>query len=515
MAIRKLQLQPISNESDYSKITIGDSKFTDDTWDLSSFITSKNIKDSHKIINFSYIKNEDIQFTTKRYAYYRLGKVQPSTVRDNINGHLPSFIDYCSLKSIYSFSEITKEIFLNYAIWLKEVKKVSQGTGYINCFVVEDIIKKGQMKEWNVPKGNILHDVKSIDLWEPQKNRKEKKTKPIPEGIFDKILSCTVNKETDILTKAGIIIQSQTGLRISEVLSIQVGCCKTTSDGNDYIEVTIRKTEKEEVIHKVFLNHLVKDVIKELEEYTKELRQESGLKELFLSRSRKFKNEIVIYKGDKFNELKLPKFIKRWDIRDNKGDLYPLNSHQFRATFVRELIKQKVPIAHVMKQFRHVSVEMTSHYLTLDDDEVKEIYSDIILNPESKIAGLRAKEIKEKLNVKFKGKTREEIDDAISDLAATMSFNPLPTGVCLFDARRGNCSNGSDGCFIYNCANYITEVQFYPILKNELDLMEAEMKRLKELGQERAWQIHHVKHKYLKPLVESLEVQINDQEKAQ
>ena len=188
-----------------------------------------------------------------------------------------------------------------------------------------------------------------------------------------------------------------------------------------------------------------------------------------------------------------------------------LASHQFRATFVRELIKRKVPIAMIMKQYSHVSIEMTAHYLTLQEEEVKEIYSDMILSPESKIAGLRAKEIKGKLDDLFHGKTEDEIDDVISGLAKTMSFNPLPTGVCLYDFRRGNCTDG-DGCFFYNCPNYITEVQFYPILKDELDLLEKEMARLKELGHEREWQKQYIKYKYLKPLVESLEVQLNGKE---
>lgn len=74
-----------------------------------------------------------------------------------------------------------------------------------------------------------------------------------------------------------------------------------------------------------------------------------------------------------------------------------------------------------------------------------------------------------------------------------------------------NCTDG-DGCFFYNCPNYITEVQFYPILKDELDLLEKEMVRLKELGQEPAYQVQAVKYKYLKPLVESLEVQLNGKE---
>ncbi len=318
--------------------------------------------------------------------------------------------------------------------------------------------------------------------------------------------------EKNILTKAGIIIQSQTGLRINEVLSIRQGCVHTTNDGYNYMEVTLDKTEKgEPIIHKIFINELVKNAVEELEEYTKDLREKSGLKELFLTKSKRLNGNIVVYKSDKFVGVKLNSFIKRWDIRDSKGNLYQLKSHQFRATFVRELIEQKVPIAHIMKQFSHVSIEMTSHYLTLKEEEVKEIYSDMILGKDSKIAGLRAKEIKSKLDEQFRGKTEQEIDDIVSNLSKSMSFNPLPTGVCLYDFRRGNCSDG-DGCFFYNCPNYVTEIKFYPVLKQELDLMEKEMARYKELGQQRSWERQYVKWKYLKPLVDSLEVQINGKE---
>lgn len=506
MAITKLNLQPITTESDYSNITIGNSKFTDDVWDLSPFITAKTTKDSRKKINFDFIKNQDMKLTVKHYAYYRLGKVKPNTTRDNISIYIPPFIQYCELNNINSFNEVTKDVFLNYALWLKEDKKVAQRTGYPYCLAVEEIIKIGQIKGWNVPKTNIFVDFTSNNLWDIKKSLKENKTKPIPEYIFDKILQCAL-KEKNVLTKAGIIIQSQTGLRISEILSIRQGCVHTTNDGYDYMEVTLSKTEKgEPIIHKVFINELVKNTIAELEECTKDLREESGLKELFLVRNW----GIQVLKVQGWGEKRLPNFIKRWDIRDSKGNLYPLKSHQFRATFVRELIKQKVPVAHIMKQFAHVSIEMTSHYLTLQEEEVKEIYSDMILGKDSKIAGLRAKEIKFKLDEQFRGKTEQEIDDIVSNLSKSMSFNPLPTGVCLYDFRRGNCSDG-DGCFFYNCPNYVTEVKFYPILKQELDLMEKEMARYKELGQERSWQRQYIKYKYLKPLVDSLEEQINEE----
>ncbi|NEU05334.1 tyrosine-type recombinase/integrase [Clostridium senegalense] len=507
MAMTKLNLQPITTENDYSNIIIGNSKFTDDVWDLSPFITTKTLKRNHKIIDFSFIKDKGIQQVVKLYSYYRLGKVKPQSLCSEIRSSLPNTIEYFNLNNINSFNEIDKNVFINYALWLKDNKKVSSKTGYTYCKVVERIIKIGQIKGWNVPKTNIFVDFTSNDLWDIKKTIKENKTKPIPEDIFDKILQCAL-KEKNILTKAGIIIQSQTGLRINEVLSIRQGCVHTTNDGYDYMEVTLGKTEKgEPIIHKVFINQLVKNAVVELEECTKKLREESGLKELFLS---KYKGKATILKITNWYESRLPNFIKRWDIRDNQGNLYPLKSHQFRATFVRELIKQKVPISHIMKQFAHISIEMTAHYLTLQEEEVKDIYSDMILGKDSKIAGLRAKEIKTKLDEQFRGKTEQDVDDIVSNLSKSMSFNPLPTGVCLYDFRRGNCSDG-DGCFFYNCANYVTEVRFYPILKKELDLMEKEMVRLEQLEQKRALDVQKFKYKYLKPLVDSLEEQINEE----
>ena len=114
MAITKLNLQPITTESDYSNITIGNSKFTDEIWDLSPFLNAIISNRGHKKISFSFIKNEDIKFTLKLYAYYRLGKVKPQTVVTEFRGNLPSFIEYCDLNNINSFTEITKNIFLNY-----------------------------------------------------------------------------------------------------------------------------------------------------------------------------------------------------------------------------------------------------------------------------------------------------------------------------------------------------------------------------------------------------------------
>lgn len=104
-----LQLQVIEPDTDLNSIMIGNSRYSDDIWDLRPFITAKTTKESQKYIRFEYIYDADIKETVKQYAYYKLGKIKPRTIRDYINSKLPMFIEYCSINGIHSFADITLE----------------------------------------------------------------------------------------------------------------------------------------------------------------------------------------------------------------------------------------------------------------------------------------------------------------------------------------------------------------------------------------------------------------------
>lgn len=175
-------LVPIGDNTDYDIIMIGNSCFTDDKWDLRPFITKKTTKESHKYIRFNFIHNEGMKFTVKQYAYYKLGVIKPQTVFGYITGYLPNFIEYCSLNEINSFADITQKDFLEFSLWLKETKKLSASAGYHSSYVVEDLIKTGQIKGWNVPQNNIFRGVTSSQLW----NRKAI-LKNIEQNLFQKM----------------------------------------------------------------------------------------------------------------------------------------------------------------------------------------------------------------------------------------------------------------------------------------------------------------------------------------
>ena len=53
-----LQLQVIEPDTDLNSIMIGNSRYSDDVWDLRLFITAKSTKESHKYIRFEYISEK-------------------------------------------------------------------------------------------------------------------------------------------------------------------------------------------------------------------------------------------------------------------------------------------------------------------------------------------------------------------------------------------------------------------------------------------------------------------------
>lgn len=498
--------RPLEPDMDLAQIRIGNSTYTDDIWDVEPYMRDVTLKKSAKRIKFTVFPRDNYRKLMKEYAYYKLGIVRPRSVIGYVNGCFPTFFNYCEERFVFSLKEYTESDMLEFVNYLKKEKKVTIRTGYFITSCLEELFRVGRIKGWEVPEQDVFALITAKDLWHRNRKSELNKTEPIPDGVFDRILDCAVNLEPFGLTSAGIIIQSQTGLRINEILSLKEGCIERMADGTACMNAMISKTERGDAIHhKIFVNELVVQTIERLEAYTRLLREESGWKELFL-----VKHEIIRnLNGMNWTASRLKRFTRKYEICGDNGEIYPLYSHQFRASFVRNLIKKNVPLAYIKKHYAHVSIEMTAHYLTLKNEEVTEMYTQMLLGKESKLAGIRAEQIQKKLENYFIGKTEEEVATAMNELAVTLSYNPLPNGVCLYDFRRGNCSDG-DGCFFYNCPNYLTEAKFYPVLKKELEVMELEMERLKNLGREREWQRQYIKHQYLKPLVESLEEQMHE-----
>ena len=505
---RVLDVRDLPATTPAPEIKIGGSCYSDDVWDLKPLLPKK--RKVTRYVKFSIAPSAQWKDLMKKYVYYRLGKVKPQSLAREVAA-LSAFMAYAEEWRIPGCDSLIADDFVRFADWLEGERCYSEETCRLYYSTALDFVGVSQMRSWASCSAAVVPRARlELDRWaRPASEKLRQKTKPIPMPVFNQILRHAVHDEEDPVTGALIKIQSQTGLRISEVISIQEGCLRQAREGYWYFTVTIEKTERgDPVKHNVFANELVCEAIRRLEAATEDLRREAGVKDLFVARGQKRARGTIRCITTDDCRTRLIRFVEKWDIRGDDGSLYPLRSHQFRATFVREAVKGNAPIRHVMEQYEHASVEMTMHYLTLRQDELREIYADMILRPDAKIAGLRAKLIKEEVAGLMKGRIEEDVDSAIMSLADMLSFNPLPTGVCLYDVRRGNCTDG-DGCFFYNCPNFVTGEEFYPTLRRELELLEREMDRFRELGRERDWQRRHVKHRCLKPIVDDLERQMD------
>lgn len=481
-------------------VPIGNSKFTDDIWDLSNIIDNKTISQSRKEINFSYIKNSEMREIVKLYAFYCLKNVTPITVRAKINSALPPFFDYCEKIGLESFNNVNLTIFVEYADYLRNERHYRENAGYTATYTVEELMKIGYRKGW-LTKNIVFADINSRTLWN-RSNHPPQQTEHLPDFVLDQIVRHANNDERDPVTRSVILVQSQTGLRINEVLALEEGCILKDSYGY-YLKTRITKTAGEDPIeHHVYLNPVALEALRQLQEDTKELREEIGSKSLCLYKDRgKIIRQMT---GNNFQTNRVPAFVKRWNIVGLDGNPYYFHTHQFRATFAHKVIQSGFSLDYIRQQFGHVSLEMTLHYLGLSTEEVKEAYAKMLFTPAANIAGKKAPDIKEKCGKLFRGKTEEEIEGVIKDLSKNLSFNPLPHGICMYNVQQGACHNG-DGCFFYNCPNFATSVEFLPVFKKELEQLNTEMERCKEKGMDREWQRHFVYYSALKPIVEELE----------
>jgi integrase len=511
----ELKLAPIDRNTDFDDLPVGPkSYFKDDVWDLALFMPNQAKRPCQKKLRFNYIHSEDMKFTVKLYTYHMLGKMKPDTVRDRINGNLPAFINYSKANNITSFADITSEIFLDYVRYLKEDyqiatginkgKKIAPQTGYGKCSLIERIIKTGQIFGWwNVPRQEIFIHFKPNDFWDFVSEKKERRSSPYSVETLGRILNAAKNIEQNVVTRCGIIILSQTGLRISEMLSIQKGCIKKYH-GNTFLEISRYKLERGEPKKDLIVcNDMVVQAVNDLKKATVALQEQSGLKELFLNKISKLNGKVGVISRESWN-IKLKKFATDHNIRERDGGLCRIHSHRFRSTWATNAVMQGKSTYEIMKHLGHETIAMTAHYIQLQSKFIREQYAEILVSKESKLAGPRATEIHNSITNQINGKTAEEIEEIIVALADSTYFQPLPMGICLFDERRGNCTNG-EGCFVYNCGNFITEKKFLPILKKEAKNYQRAIARAKKFNNPLEVERISSEYKFLEPHIRQLE----------
>ncbi len=317
-------------------------------------------------LHFSNRAGQQVKKLVKQYAFWRLGRVKPVTVRLELTGRISHWERYLCVRKITDPAQFTAADYGSFLFWL-----YAGGFRGEHCerilATLHLLLQTGQRLGWRVTRTKLPRQWNSGIR--PQRAAEEGGfAQPIPPHIYDRIIRHAKTDETDEITRCGILVQSQTGLRISEVLSLRADCLRRGTDGRWRLRYCLKKTQRgDPVMRETVANAIVCEAVGRLRRATEKLRTESGRAELFLVRN----HGIRPPSQANWNRGRLYHFMRRWDIRDENGHIYELHSHQFRATYVTGRLLEGEPVALLQENLGHVTAEMTVHYVHVSEPQMR------------------------------------------------------------------------------------------------------------------------------------------------
>lgn len=297
--------------------------------------------------------------------------------------------------------------------------------------------------------------------------------------------------------KFGILIQAYTGLRISEVLYLKIGCVEKDNKDKCWLNTEIEKTEGEATLHKILIPESIYDLILEMDALIEPLRAEADDKNyLFYTLSQKRKSKVKsgperykprIIESSKWNKDFLRVFLERNHLPmmfiNSRNNTIDLSSHCFRHTFARIAVAEKnVNPSVIQTHFKHLSIEMTMHYVNLTKTDLKKSYVQGMIEADNIYTqGKEGVEFKKKIS---DVKTVDDLNEAVEGISKLFGINPLPFGLCLYDFKRGHCPNlGVQSCYMANCSDFVTNETFLPNFENEISILSKHVHQCQKSGQ--------------------------------
>ncbi len=502
---------------------IEDSHFKDAVWDLRSLFANKRSNvHSQRRLNFALLASKPLVIEPiKRYCYLRLGQIKPISVVNAYNGLATKLIRFMHHYEMDSLEAFNTKRFMTFNLWLK-TEYANQTVSNANNLArvantLYQIIKMGQALGFSgLPKESIILEISIWQWWDHSTGRKS-----VPEKIVDRSIPLPIWKE--IIQKAwsepditqtirsgsseglfrvnnvrfALLIQAFTGLRISEVLYLKRGCVHKDSKDRCWLDVSIEKTEQLPTLHQILIPKDIYTLVEELHTLTQPLEEEAKEKEyLFYILSRPYKRSAyttsskrfipVPLESGKYNSNLLHPFLKRNDLptiyKNSENETITLTSHSFRHTFANIAVAQKgIDPTVLQTHFRHLSLEMTLHYVHLHKNELKKSYiKGMMEGGNIYTQGKEGDSFKKILN---EATGVRDLNQSTERISKMFGINPLPFGLCLYDFKRGHCPHlGVQSCHMIGCSDFITNTSFLPNFKHEQELLIKQLDHVQKSG---------------------------------
>ena len=425
----------------------GSNPFDNDIWHLEKLgIESKRLNESNvrNTISFCAINNELNRDLAKKFIKYQITTTDKaiSTLYAKYK-YIERLLVFLDAKSVYEMDRLDVENFID-SLNNRNLSTLSFNEYiYANIKFMDYLIVSGEISS-NL---FLIQDVKPVD--------KNHSYKAVDETVIKQIFS--VLNQLPLKESAMFLLVYSTGMRVSEVCAIKSDSLFKNNNGS-FIRFYSQKMRKEVV-------NPIPETLYELLTLQKQIVMDNPEnKNNYLFPYYNFK----CYPSSKFRKL-IQQFCRDLRIKNPDGTLYQFKPHDYRHTLATTMILRDIPSTVIQKVLHHDSIEMTSAYIDIQDQQ-------------------KIKKHKEFINIKGEAipiaiESSMTLDDLakVEWLKKSIHAQMLPNGMCSLPVAMGKCPH-ANSCL--TCSEFRTSKEFLPVHQNHYQ----KVTNLLDYAKQQGWQ---------------------------
>ena len=467
-----------------------DSKFSkelplgDDVWHAEELGLYVNKHTGESKLIFRHIRQDWLKEATKKYVRYTATTKQLRTLQKFISS-IKYFSRFISEKyPALTWENLDRNIILDYLAYLNS-KQLHWASKKIIISGLKQLLQTGKINSW--------FDIPSY-LIRPEDYPKKQNSVPryIPEEIMAQLNQHLAQLPEPVMRM--VLVIQETGLRISELLQLDINCLKQDTKGDWFIEYMNWKMTKQDTKP---ISLELAQVIQEQQKYIiSSLNTEFNY--LFTARKngRYMEGNIFVPKAKVMGRKSFINYLKRLadkhNICDSSGKVWNFQSHQFRHTVGTRMINNGVPQHIIQRYLGHETPTMTSVYAHIHDRTLKE---EIAKYHDSRVVNVAGEVVQSK---------NPELDNNLDLhlLKKKVLAQSLPNGSCARPIVLGECPH-ANACL--TCGDFRTTIEFLDQHKAQLEETEKLVKNAEEKGWKRHAEMNSKVRDNLKKIITTLE----------
>ena len=298
---------------------------------------------------------------------------------------------------------------------------------------------------------------------------------PLPRYLppdEERALLTALESSPNRLYADALLLMRATGLRIGELVDLELDCVHEVPDQGAWLKVPLGKLLTERMVP---IDDETVDLIDRV------VANRSPGRPLRHPRTAKLVEFLLTHQGRRISACTLRDELHRAAAAAGITDVVP---HQLRHTYATALVNAGCSLQALMALLGHVSAEMSLRYGRLFDATVREEYERALAQAKASIGPVLPEAVPVRLETDWK--------------AAPLIKARLAGGYCLRSVAQGPCAYANICEF---CPNFRTEASFLPILA----LQRVDAEALAEDAAARGWGEESARHRRL---VERIDIAI-------